>query len=227
MAGRCAPATRRCTAPSFIAGSRRRRGQRHLPPQGLAPPGAPPAHGPAAGLALPGPGALPRAERPGHAVLSTAAPQPLRKKAFEAAKSLQQEAAQQCPATAAEGQHRLWTRVSPGQGGEPREPGLCFGQSLQELQESLHAAPYRNSTVPRQGAGGKVVSARDIPAAAEPHGVPGQAEPLQELGDTRRDACPPKSSSGGRAAPHRPQLSRHHPAGADTELWSCAVQVPR
>lgn len=50
MAGRCAPATRRCTAPSFMPRSRRRRGQRHLPPQGLAPPGALRAHGPAAAL---------------------------------------------------------------------------------------------------------------------------------------------------------------------------------
>lgn len=36
MAGRCALATRRCTAPSFMPRSRRRRGQRHLPPS-LAP----------------------------------------------------------------------------------------------------------------------------------------------------------------------------------------------
>lgn len=80
---------------------------------------------------LPRPGALPGAECPGHAVLSTAAHHPLRKTHFK----LLRASSRRLPSNALPQHPRvntdscLRTRVSPGRGGEPREPWLCFGQS--------------------------------------------------------------------------------------------------
>lgn len=111
---------------------------------------------------------------------------------------------------------------SPGQRGEPREPGLCFGQST--------LLPTGTVLSPGKGQEARASCVcTGSPTSAEPHGVAGQTEPLQVLGDIRqllqREACPPKSCSGGKAAPHRPPLSQQHPAGAGMELWSWAVQA--
>lgn len=90
------------------------------------------------------------------------------------------------------------TRVSPGQRGEPREPGLCFGQST--------LLPTGTVLSPGKGQEARASCiCTGSPTAAEPHRVAGQTEPLQELGDIRqllqRDACPPPRAAAEEGLP--------------------------
>lgn len=145
---------------------------------------------------LPRPGALPGAECPGHAVLSTAAHHPLRKTHFK----LLRASSRRLPSNALPQHPRvntdscLRTRVSPGRGGEPREPWLCFGQST--------LLSYRNCPVPRQGAGGKgklylhrISQHQQSPTGVQTRLSPSKSSRQQAAATEREMLVPPRAAA--------------------------------